>query len=619
MNAPRDRNWLKKTENRQKKYCWDFVADALEGVKLQIPEDPMTWLRENIRLNAVRSDCPRDFEPRPYQIEPLIMRCESKARAYVAVAVEQTGKTLIWVLALLYLLANKAGDAWIVYPSEDAGAEKNNELVEPLMRAIPKFKKALERRGSKVAGPPARYNFPWCNVYFSGALNSVISKTIKYGIGDERDQWPQPAAANVKSKIEKHDNISNLKHRIRDVEGAHIDNVCSPRLHTGIWVEFMKSSQGYWHLRCLGKKCGAYHPSHDLLPLQWSKDLMGYPEVESLRWVCPACKREHVESEAKEMNMQGKYIHKHKERLSTYPGHQWGALANPWSPGLAWPLIMEAVVEAGRSGSLEKQADVRNSFRGLPMKPGDIADERKIDRIKEHTADAPDPAKIALILFSADTQNESFFFTVRGYDQRSNSYLLAFGEVKTFAELEVAWNAKYLGRQAQLGIIDEGGGRSKQVQAWVAGIEGGGLYTYKGNSQSVRGHDGKYYKFNEAEDRILARPQHYQAELLHRLYFMSLTVEAENWFLPPEIGSDEFKEYFKQLAGMSKGKGVDGDALENWKNHGLADHYFDAEKQQYVLFDFAVDNLAPELWSLPMPFHAPVESSGRTSKVEYEG
>jgi len=78
--------------------------------------------------------------------------------------------------------------------------------------------------------------------------------------------------------------------------------VCSPTTINGkIWEEFLKSSQGYFTLRCKG--CGKLTMrSCDLHNLQFESDyheeLRTYVVRKgSERLVCPVCHHEHVESD----------------------------------------------------------------------------------------------------------------------------------------------------------------------------------------------------------------------------------------------------------------------------------------------------------------------------------
>lgn len=229
----------------------------------------------------------------------------------------------------------------IVYPSDNLASETNLTKIQPLMKYIPQLKKELDKPRSYRSD---RYKFSTCVSYFQGAGSKLVSKSCQVAIGDEVDQWP------VLGRL---DNVSDLKKRTRSYDASIMFLVCTPTEVNGkIWKSFLKSSQGYWHLRC--QNCGQLSiRSCDIHNLQFQsvydeqlKEHLVKPQT--IRLVCPLCSHEHVQSQKGQMNRNGGYIHKIPERIIEAPGFQVGALASQL-PALSWKVIAQAQLQARKT------------------------------------------------------------------------------------------------------------------------------------------------------------------------------------------------------------------------------------------------------------------------------
>lgn len=174
----------------------------------------------------------------------------------------------------------------------------------------------------------------------SGSGSAIISKSCKIVIGDEVDFWDTSNPLN----------LQNLKKRTRSYDASMCFLVCSPTEKSGkIWQEFLKGSQGYWHLRC--QHCGELTMrSCDIRNLQFEstfrEDLNVYTVKRgSERLVCPKCHFEHTEDMKRKMNVEGGYVHQVPEMLDVHPSYQIGALASQL-PALSWSEVAQAQLEA---------------------------------------------------------------------------------------------------------------------------------------------------------------------------------------------------------------------------------------------------------------------------------
>lgn len=559
---------------------------------------PLAWIESRLDLSADPSSAVHGLvRLDPYQREPIASQFDPAIRRVVIMAIEQTGKSACWRFPLVYRLIFQPSPCWVIYESDDKAEDIHQESLEPLLRAQPELRDQIRRDTSTKR----RMMLPNGAVLdFSGAGADITSKPRRDGVADELDTWPLSRAGIAQ-------NLRNFAKRFRTYwarnEGCMVV-VSSPKGEDSpIGDEFTDTDQGYWHLRC--RRCGKLSiPSHAIHHLQWETTDSGVPVQGSIRLECPSCGHGHTEADAAGMNADGDYVRARPE-ITRYRGFQWGALACPRV--FRWQDIAEAQMQAGKKADPETQANFDNSWRGLPFRPRK-ADKPAADAVRGHCAPPPDPSTLAVLLFAADTQDDGWYWVVRGFDARQNSYLLGHGTAKLPADIKAAWDAEYLGLRCEVGIIDHGGhgDRPKTVESICR--ECPGMWAYKGNS-----HIGTRWKpSSEAPRLLLANPYQYQADLL---YYVHAQRNRENsyWFLPPTIA----EEYVEHLAALHPDeKRRNGNRYENWiASNGAADHYFDAEKMLLVAWDFARARLSR--WRIPVPWAGQKREVKRTEvKIE---
>ena len=561
--------------------------------------DPLAWIEENISLRydptsahegLVRLD--------PYQRRPILAQYQPQVREVTIMAVEQTGKSACWLFPLLHKIVEYPGPRWIIYECDEKAAAINAEQFEPLLRHVPGLEGMLNRN----TVTKQRYHLPnGSTLDFSGAGSDITSKPKRDGVADELDTWPL-TDAGIRQ------NLRNFRKRFRTFwargEGCLVKvSSPSPRKKGAtqdltksiIGEEFAASDGGYWTLRCQG--CGRLSiPSHAVYRLQWE---MTDDEDEDARRVkpetltleCPACGHGHTEAEARAMNEAGAYCTRAGDEVigyGTHVGCQWGALACPRV--FSWLAIAEAQLAAGKTADIYAQANFFNSWRGLPFKPR-AKEKAGVEALKKHCAPLPDPATLANVFFAADTQDNGWFWVVRGLDRTNCLWLLGHGFARTVQELKKVWDAEYIGILPVMGIIDEGGhGDMPKYTRQLVDAERG-LYAYKGGAFGERWRHGNVAK------TILASARQYQADLLYYLYSQQDRSNAY-WYLPPEETLDD--EYLAQVAAIQQNSRVrHGDQFENWEAPPQTpDHYFDCEKEILVIIDVALKEL--KQWRQPV-------------------
>ena len=531
-------------------------------------ENPADWGTKNIDFggNVGASMRRLDLEYSPFLVDPInAWDFSSVKRECTVVAPEQTGKTLCWLVGLLWSTLYKPCLSLVVYKSDDFATDMNRDKLLPLMKKIPSLANELAQPKSHRKD---HYNFSTVKSYFQGSGSRISGKSAMICIADELDDWQEEA--------ESVSNLDDMRKRSRSFDESMLYKVCSPRAGgeldaSQIWGEFLAGSQGYWHLRCL--KCDKLSiRSCDTHHLQFETEEDEHTiKIGSGILICPLCGEKHTEDMKPKMNRLGAYVHRKLLRIQEKPSFQWGCLAS-LDKDFCFDKVGQAQLDAGGSGLLKKQILFDNSFRGLPFKT-----RKKIgkyaDILKSHKVERPADAEITHALMAVDTQDESFYYIIRVYDKNGNSYLYDCGNVKTIEELDEIWDKQVCGKDIAMGIIDAGGHRAQSVTDFTYSKNEFFMYKGRGQLAITRWEPSKNNK-----KLILVNPNIYKCELLYTMY------GAENkgknyWFTKmdlPKMYEEQMLDYHPD----NKKRG--GDKYSNWISTGN-DHLFDSEKQCLVL------------------------------------
>ena len=534
----------------------------------EIPE-PLAWVAANVNLDydktaavggLVRLD--------PHQRAPFAAQFDGRVRVMGLQWIEQSGKSSVWRWALVYKMRFQPRPRMVLFESAEKAEEINQRTFEPILKSIPELAEQLNRKTSQAGSYCLR----------NGAITDFVGGGISL--------TSKPAADVVLDELDSYTNYEAGKWRYRDAqkrvrtyarrgEGC-IVIPCTPKTPGGnrsaTAAIFETTNRSYCTLRCRG--CGKLSMrSCDIHNLQAEKTEEGEIAPGTIRLVCPMCGHEHVEErDAAWCNEQGGYVAESPDIIDRI-GYQLGALG--CNRVFSWHQILEAQLASGRSTGLEARVDLYNSWRGLPFEEKNEG-EGRIEKLKKRCASLPEEGEIDFAVMGVDTQDNGWYFVIRAVDKNRNTYKLDNGFVVTIEELEQVWDKKVFGKYLTGGIIDAGGHRAKEVEAFALGKAG--FYLYKG------GYKTRKQISKNVEKLVLCNEAVYRGELLHLIYNKQ-NKGAGGWFL----NHDASKEYLDQMADVRPGKTKFGHFFENWTSTG-EDHYFDCEKEILVLLEMIYED-----------------------------
>ena len=567
-----------------------FEADIVPPV--------IEWIESNVDLSIDPTSAGNGMvKLDPYQLAPILAQFDPDVHEVIVMAPPQTGKSMVWRLPLLYKIRFIEGPRWIIYESDAKAEDINAQQFDPLVKSIPEIKARLDLAG-RNSSVKRQYRFPTGPVDFSGAGSEPTSKPERDGVADELDTWPITDGQKRKT-------LNSFRDRFltwwKAKQGCLVI-VSSPNSGSSpIGREHSDSSKGHWHLRCLG--CDELTMnSYKVHNLQWETTADGKVKPASIRLICPECNCEHKEAQSVKMNEKGGYIHQLPN--AEKKGFQWGALASPRTKSWLW--IARAQMSAGHLASPEELDNYAKTVEGMPRRQKSVSRDQ-VEVIASHIGPLPEIDDICGLFFSADTQDNSFYWIVRALDKHRNTHLIACGNEPTEEGLIAAWDARYLGKQCICGIIDEGGHRSGDVVDMVK--ERPGLFTYKGDSRVQK--RWKYMAEDRHKTRLLANPKTFQAELLYYIYTKTKRDAGNYWYIL-ENASEDYRDQVGSVQPNRKVK--NGHMFENWTEQG-PDHYFDCEKMCRTIISYAEDELKPSQWLIPPPWIHGEKQQRRRPKI----
>jgi hypothetical protein len=229
---------------------------------------------------------------------------------------------------------------------------------------------------------------------------------------------------------------------------------------------------------------------------------------------------------------------------------------------------------------LEDQVLFDNSYRGLPFKQRrkNGKDETKL---RKRCVPKPQETEILYRHLAVDTQDYSFWWRVRAYDKKLNSYGVACGQADTIQEIDKIWEGKFYGGRCEAGIIDVGGHRGTEVANWVK--DKPSLLMYKGRGQQVL----DPWKLSDNIARLmLVNPNYYKVQLLYKMYDQDFA-DKLGWYLEPELDEDYLLQMLDHKLDTKNKRSLrpNQDVYDNYVSTGN-DHLFDCEKMLMPLNDY---------------------------------
>ena len=560
----------------------DFTLELTEQWRFAPRLKPAEWAERNLSFGYCKSPPVDKFDLKltPYIREPIDNFALPGALQMTLCFPPQSGKTLVWMAGRLWEIANDPAPGIIVYSNDDMAKDMSTDRMIPLLKSVKQVKQELR---APFAIRKDCYQLAESMTWFtgSGSAASLASRSARTVIADETDKW-MPLAKEA-------DPLDLLRHRTKTYSKTkRVIVVCTPTVKTGVvWQEYLKGSMAEWYMPCL--ECGHFQRPNTQF-LQWERDATGDVIENSIHFLCEKCGYKHDEKEKPKMNLQGKWIHKYPKRKAFHRSYHLTALASPF---VSWPEIARAKQAASIESSPEKQQDFDNAILAIPFSPRRHITSGLMSTLNKHKTDyevVDIRDELRGMFMAVDTQDNGFYWTIRAVLANGDKHLINHGFADSFKALTIQWNVEYYGKLPMLGIIDQGGHRTKEVSDWVSKMKH--WWKYRGESRiSIR------QRLSRNDPLlILAKPALYKSDLLYYIYSAIDRTMPGYWYIPANVDDDYCRQMIAISPDMTK---RDGHEYEKWISHSKQDHYFDCEKMWLVLYEYAQEQLKHNEWWRP--------------------
>jgi phage terminase large subunit GpA-like protein len=378
--------------------------------------------------------------------------------------------------AVGYWIDQDPGPLLWVMPDESSAKEILSEKLAPLIRSTPRLASHLSDRAHDVGKRKILLDNMEIHAAWAGSPQSLASRPKRRVVYDEADKYPTWSGKESDPIALGNKRTTTFGHRAkRAILGT-------PTTRLGpIWRAWDESPVKLrFHVPC--PRCGEYS-ALAWSQIRWPSDLPGTRteqgqaiEDRSLAWYeCPRCTVRVEERERAMMLARGVWAadgHETVDRAGKLIGKrpasrrvafQVPATISPW---VSWSMMAGEFVSA--IGDESRMMDWRNSRLGEPYEvraaavKGDAFDEK----IRAGNKPGVVPRWAGMLLATADTQKDHFWFVIRAWGHGFRSRLIDYGRVETFAELrERCLETRYRSEDvafsplaAHMLCIDSGGG-----------------------------------------------------------------------------------------------------------------------------------------------------------------
>ena len=523
-----------------------------------------------------------------------------------------------------YLAYHDPDPVLLVLPSEDIGRRIMSRRIIPLFQDTPALAKLMTSRANdtQLTGVVLANGFT-LNLGWSGSPATLAADPQRMVINDEVNKFAEWSGRES-------DPVSLARMRTQTyADNRIIVNISTPTIPTGQITRLYNSSPLKLYPWFACTKCGAWQriifqrvkwekfdeKNPDLLASMIRKRRAAWYECDSCdqrieggaeKWEflqsCTWASLDQViEGPAKKPKIVGEWIESYRAACHIWAAHaiwiEWWDIAAAFIAMKSDPISLQNFSNSWLGEVFENQIDV----------PKRSTLTSKINR-STHPADKV-PAWAGVLVATADTQKDHFWYVIRAWGHGKRSMLVKYGRVQSLAMLEeLCLRVKYevVGGDSSVIdsiypsvlLIDSGGHRTSEIYRF-AEIDPDRIYPTKGASHQQRA--------PVIARRVTYKPVNGQSSINVMLqmfdvdYFKDLLARmqkttadnSDNWELHRKTDDD----YIAQLTAQHKVliRTRSGERM-TWEpiGSGVQDHYFDCEVLQLVGAEIVHANLIPD-------------------------
>lgn len=364
------------------------------------------------------------------------------------VAGTQLGKTAAEQNMMGYAIDQAPGPMLIVYPTDKLAEFTSQNRIKPMIA----LSKPLSEKFDAEHSQKLELQFQGMYIALVGANSpsGLASRPVQYVFFDEIDKFPKWSGQEAGP-------LELAEERTKTFYNKKIVKVSSPTLKTGnIWKGWEQADARYeYYVPC--PHCGAYQVL-TMKQLKWPEGSNAYDARDAAEYHCIFCGNIIDDRQKMDMLRHGRWktINKPPKRVHSVAYH----LSSFYSPWLTFGDMAYKFLSA--KDEPERLMNFINSWLAEPWEnkanrmQSDIVLDKRLNYLRGTM-----PAEAKLLTCGVDVQLDHFWYSVRAWGPHLTSWLVDYGRVETWGDVETVINRDYADtngevRNINLACIDSG-------------------------------------------------------------------------------------------------------------------------------------------------------------------
>ena len=364
------------------------------------------------------------------------------------VAGTQLGKTAAEQNMMGYAIDQAPGPMLIVYPTDKLAEFTSQNRIKPMIA----LSKPLAEKFDAEHSQKLELQFQGMYIALVGANSpsGLASRPVQYVFFDEIDKFPKWSGQEAGP-------LELAEERTKTFYNKKIVKVSSPTLKTGnIWKGWEQADARYeYYVPC--PHCGTYQVL-TMKQLKWPEESNAYDARDAAEYHCISCGNIIDDRQKMDMLRHGRWktINNPPKRVHSVAYH----LSSFYSPWLTFGDVAYKFLSA--KDEPERLMNFINSWLAEPWEnkanrmQSDIVMEKKLNYLRGTM-----PAEAQLLTCGIDVQLDHFWYSVRAWGPHLTSWLVDYGRVETWGDVETVINRDYADingevRNINLACIDSG-------------------------------------------------------------------------------------------------------------------------------------------------------------------
>ena len=442
---------MARREKRENELDYPFyIAKALKVLK---PPEKLTvseWADKYRILSELDSASPGKWRTSKTPYLQKVMDCfnDTAVHDITFCAGSQLGKTAAEQNMIGYAITQDPGPMMIVYPTEKLAKFTSEKRLQPMFTLTPSINDKFRLRESK----DLELTFDGMYIALVGANSpsDLSSRPVRYIFFDEIDKFPAWSGSEASP-------LELAEERTKTFYNAKKVKVSTPTLESGyIWQGWLNADVQYrYYVPC--PHCGEMQQL-EFKQIKWPEEADINLARDSAWYECKFC-HERIDNRQKtQMLRDGEWRAEKKQSGKAHKvAFHLSSLYSPWltfgdvaakflssrdTPSLLMNFINSWLAEPWVDKSSRMQSDVVME-KQLPYDRGRV------------------PADAQLITCGVDVQLDHFWYSVRAWGPHLTSWLVDYGRLETWTDVETVINRDYpdvngVVRNINLACVDSG-------------------------------------------------------------------------------------------------------------------------------------------------------------------